>query len=76
MYYSYVICIRKTKISLISPMVVASVGAVSVICDETDRVWMYEERWNLESIAKTKIGRDREKEAADIEVKSTPYTST
>jgi hypothetical protein len=57
------------------PMAVASVGAVSVICDETDRVWMYEERWNLVSIAETKIGSNREKEAADIEVKSTPSTT-
>jgi hypothetical protein len=48
------------------PMAVASVGAVSVICDEKNRVWMYEERWSLKSIAETKTGSDREKEAADI----------
>jgi hypothetical protein len=57
------------------PMVVASAGAVSVVRDEKDRVWKYEERWNLKSIAEKTSGSDTEKEAADIEVKSTPYTS-
>ena len=57
------------------PMAVASVGAVSVICDEKNRVWMYEERWSSKSIAETKTGSDREKEAPNIEVKSAPYTS-